>query len=92
MSATATDNTLTEITSSTGTLSLYKVLKGVTLTHYMAEFAAGIGRFQIRNTQTNKIKAIGIMDVIGEMTYRKFDRPVTVEQNDIIEAYTDVAT
>jgi len=91
-SATCTDTALTEITSTTGTLSLYKVLLGKQITHYMSEFAAGIGRIQVRNTDTNEIKAIGISDVIGEMIYRKFDRPFTVERNDILEGYCDVAT
>jgi hypothetical protein len=91
MSATATDATYTEITSATGTLSLYKVAPRQVLTHYMAEYAAGLGIFRIRNTASNKVKGYGVMDVLGEMRYRRFRKPITVEQNDIVEAYVDVA-
>lgn len=90
-SATATDATFTEITSTTGTLSLGDVLRGVRITHYVGQFAAGIGIGRIRNTATNKVKAILVADVIGEEIVRKVRIPFTVEEGDVIEAYVDVA-
>jgi len=90
-SATATDATYTEITTATGTHSAYKVMAGQTITHYQAEFAAGLGIFRVRNIKSNVVKGYGVMDVIGEMRYRRFNKPIRLEQNDIIEAYVDVA-
>jgi hypothetical protein len=90
-SKTQTDTTAAEITSTTGTLSLYKLMKGQTLTHYMAEFAAGIGVAWIRNTYTDVIKAVLVNEVIGEMRYRRIRRPFVVQDGDILEGYVDVA-
>ena len=87
----ATDAAMNEITSETGTLSLYKVLRGKVITHVCGQFAAGICVAQIRNTQTDQIKAMIICDVIGEEVYRKLDTPVTIQDNDVVEAYVDVA-
>jgi hypothetical protein len=89
--ATSTDATTNEQLSSVGSLSLYKVMKGAIITHAMGQFAAGIGLGRIRNTSTNKVKAHIIMDAIGEEKYRPLDRPVAVEENDIVEVYCDVA-
>lgn len=89
--ATATDATFTELTSKTGTLSAYDVVKGKTFTHAMGEFAAGLGLARVRNTITNKVKGYIILDVIGEGIYRKLKRPITIGDNDIVEAYVDVA-
>ena len=90
-SVTATDAVMNEITSETGTLSLYKVLRGKTITHVSGQYAAGIAIGQIRNTQTNQIKAIFPLDIIGEERYRRLDAPVTIQENDILETYVDVA-
>jgi len=89
-SATATDAAFTEITSETGARSLWEILRGKRIEYAGGQFAAGVGAAQVRNTQTNKIKAVICMDVIGEERYHKID-PFTVEENDIIEAYVDVA-
>ena len=89
--ATSTDAAVNEQLSSVGTLSLYKVMKGATITHAAGQFAAGIGIGRIRNTVTNKVKCHIIMDVIGEEIYRPLDKPVVVEDNDIVEVYCDVA-
>jgi len=89
--ATSTDGTVTEQTSTVGSLSLYKVMKGVTITHVAGQIAAGIGLARIRNTTTNKVKAYLIMDVVGEEIYRPLDQPVTIEDNDVVEVYCDVA-
>jgi len=90
-SATATDAAITEITTTTGTNSLYDVLKGKSITHAAGQYAAGIGIGRIRNTQTNEVKAYIPCDVIGEEIYRPLKQPVMVEENDILEAYVDVA-
>ena len=89
--ATSTDATTNEQLSSVGSLSAYKVMKGSVVTHAAGQFAAGIGLGRIRNTSTNKVKAHIIMDVIGEEIYRPLDKPVTIEENDIVEVYCDVA-
>jgi hypothetical protein len=89
--AAATYAEVTEITSKTGTLSLYKLQEGQVITHGGGEYATGIGYGIIRNTITNKIKARIYLDVIGEMRYRELRQPVTIEKNDILEAYCDEA-
>lgn len=89
-SVTATDGQFNEVTSETGTLSLYKVLKGKRIEYAGGQFAAGLAAAQVRNTQTNKVKAVILCDVIGEEIYRKID-PFTVEENDVLEVYCDVA-
>lgn len=92
MSATCTDDAFTEITSLTGTLKLDDVMKGTRITHASGQYAAGQGIGRIRNSVTNKVKGYIMMDVIGEERYRKLIRPITVEENDVLEAYTQVAT
>ena len=90
-SKTQTDTTAAEITSTTGSLSLQDCMKGQIVTHYMAEFAAGIGIAWIRNTYTNQIKAVMCNDLIGEMRYRPLRVPIKVVDGDILEGYVDVA-
>lgn len=88
---TSTDATVNEQLSATGTLSCYKVQKGAVITHAMGQIAAGIGLGRIRNTVTKVIKCHIIMDVIGEEIYRPLDKPVVIEDNDLVEVYCDVA-
>lgn len=90
-SKTQTDTVAGEIKSTTGDLSLYECMLGANIERYMAEFAAGIGICWIRNTVSNEIKAVMINDIIGEMRYRDFKDDFTVEENDILEGYVDVA-
>jgi hypothetical protein len=89
-SKTQTDTTAAEITSTTGTLSLSDAMPGQEITHYMAEFAAGIGIAYITD-KDDHIKATLINDVIGEMRYRKLREPVIVEDGDKLQGYVDVA-
>jgi hypothetical protein len=91
-SATATDAAMTEITSTTGTLSLGDTnLRGKLITHAVGQFAAGLGLGRVRDKVTNEIKAHIFMDVIGEEIARPLMTPFVVGENDILEAYTDVA-
>jgi hypothetical protein len=72
-------------------MSLGDIMEGQQITHYMCEFAAGIGVAWIRGKDSGENKAVLVNDVIGEMTYRKLPNPVTVEEGDILEGYVDVA-
>jgi len=90
-SKTQTDTTAAEITTTTGTYSLGDIMRGQQITHYMAEFAAGIGAAWIRNKASGENKAVLANDVIGEMRYRKLDKPVTIQEGDVLEGYVDVA-
>lgn len=88
----ATDGAWNEITSKTGTLSLHDTnLKGKKVVAFRGEFAAAIGVFRIRNTGTQKIKTLQLLDQLGETRTRVISKPVTIEENDILECYCDVA-
>jgi Trk-type K+ transport system membrane component len=81
-----------EVTSKTGNNSLHDTnLKGKTIVAFRGEFAAAIGAFRIRNTATNKVKTIQLLDQLGETRTRVLSSPVVVEDNDVLEAYCDVA-
>jgi len=81
-----------EVLSKTGTNSLHDTnMKGHVIVAYRAEFAAAIGSIRIRNTATNKVKTIQLMDQLGETRTRVLSKPVVVEDNDVLEAYCDVA-
>jgi len=87
MTATCTDDTFTELKSAVGTLSLHVAAKGKSFTHFMGRYAAGGGSFRIRNTSTGVIKTMGFLALNG--TINKLKKTITVQDNDIIEAFTE---
>ena len=89
-SKTQTDTTAASIQSTTGSLEIGECMAGQQITHYMGEFAAGIGAAWIR-PRTGAIKAVLLNNVIGEMRLIKLDRPITIQPDDILEGYVDVA-
>lgn len=67
------------------------MLRGETITHAAGSFAAGIGKARVRNISSDEVKGDIILDVVGEEIYRELENPILVEENDILEAYVDVA-
>jgi hypothetical protein len=88
MTATCTDDGFTELKDSIGTLSLYRQAKGKTFHSFTGRYAAGGASFRIRNTVTNKIKTMEFLALNGN-PQRAFARPITIEDNDIIEAMAE---
>ena len=88
LTATCTDDTFTELKDAVGTLSLYRQAKGKTYHSFMGRYAAGGASFRIRNTVTNKIKALEFLALNGTLQ-APLKAPVTIEDNDIIEAFTE---
>ena len=76
---------------SVDSLSLYKKMKGKTISHYMGYYTAGAGIFRIRNTDSNVVKAQENLAMIKGQRLRKLKRPVTIVDNDILEVFTTVA-
>jgi len=91
MQVTATDDIFNAVPSLVGTLSLDDVGLGMTITHASGQFAAGQGIGRVRNSVTNEIKGYMLMDVIGEERYRPLRKPIKIAENDVLEAYTQVA-
>lgn len=87
----ATDNAYTEVTSKTGTNSLHDVMKGQFVKFYRGEFAAAEGYWRVRNTASKTIKAIQLLDQLGETRTREIQKPFVVEDNDILECYVNTA-
>jgi len=85
--ATATDDQWNELTDSVNSLSLYKVMKGETITRLYGKYADGCGCVRIRNTSSNKVKMIeNIPMAKGQYVFPCYF-PVKVEDQDVIEAF-----
>ena len=96
--ATVTDQvSYTELLDSVNGLSLYKVAKGKLAIKAIGGYVAGSGTFRIRNTQNNLVKAVWLGTMIkgiggGMDAWEKFDVPILIEDNDILEATCNVAS
>lgn len=96
--ATVTDQvSYTELLDSVNGLSLYKVAKGKNAIKAVGAYVAGSGTFRIRNTQNNVVKAAWLGTMIkgiggGMDAWEKFDAPITIDENDILEATCNVAS
>lgn len=81
---------------SINTLNLYEVAKGLVILKAYGAYTAGGGIFRIRNTVTGVVKAmwLGTMPKglgVGFDAVEKFEPPVLVEVNDVIECFCTVA-
>lgn len=88
LTATCTDDGFTELKDSVGTLSLYRQAKGKAFHSYQGRYTAGGASFRIRNTVTNRIKALEFLALNGTLQM-PLKAPVTIEDNDIIEAMAE---
>ncbi len=80
-----------ELVAKTGGLSLDDVMRDQTVSKALGEYAAGLGFARIRNTDTEIVKGYIFCDPIGEGIPRVLHKNITIEENDIIEGYSDVA-
>jgi len=85
--ATSTDDAWNEQTDRVNSLSLYKVLPGITIDRYVGSYALGCGCMRIRNTASNKVKAIELLSKAGDELVYKLARPVKIEENDVVEVF-----
>jgi len=88
---TATDDTITEAVDNVSSLSLYKVLLGKLITHFMFSYTAGSGTFFIYNTVSRQIKALECGTMPKGLNVQPLEQPFTVEQGDILYLYTTAA-
>jgi hypothetical protein len=89
LTATVTDDGFTEVKDAVGTLSLWQVAKGKTFHSFGGQYAAGGASFRIRNTVTNRVKAAEFLGKIGGRPIGVFDRPITIEENDVCEVMAE---
>ena len=93
---TCTDDQFNTMKDSINTLNLYEVAKGRLITKGFGYYTAGSGVFRVRNTSTQKVKAMFLGTMVkgiggGGDAVEKFDQPFVVEDNDILEVYCTVA-
>lgn len=69
-------------------LSLWQTLKGETLTCGFGSYTGGAGVCRIRNQQTNQVKAMWVLQIVTEEQMIQFDRPVRVDQYDVLEVFS----
>ena len=90
LTATVTDDGFTEVKDAVGTLSLYQAAKGMTFHSFGGQYAAGGASFRIRNTVTNRIKAVGMLGKIGGRSVAPLPLgPTKIEDNDICEVMAE---
>lgn len=82
-----TEGTWGELVDS-NSLSLGDVMAGMAVNQYLGSYNAGTGVIRVRNTQTNQVKAMGVLPIVTEEVTQYFDRPFVVDQYDVLEAMT----
>lgn len=90
LTATVTDDGFTELKDAIGTLSLYQAAKGLVFHSFGGQYAAGGASFRIRNTVTNRIKAVGMLGKIGGRAVAPLSLgSIKIEDNDICEVMAE---
>ena len=87
---TETDDQWNALPDSVNGLNLYEVMQGVTITHMNGYYTAGGAMVRVRNTQTNKVKLLEALHMVGGQ--RPFPvKPFKVEMYDVLEVFPTVA-
>jgi hypothetical protein len=84
--ATATDDAWTECVDA-NSLSLYQLLRGASITGYSGSYTGGCAVFRIYNTNRSEVKCIGALDIITEEGYHELPRPVSIQDDDVVQVH-----
>lgn len=96
MTATCTDDQWNALKDSINTKDLFEVAKGMVVLKGYGDYAAGSAIVRVRNTISNEVKVMFTLSMakgtgMSMDSIEKFQPPIVVEQNDVIEAYCTVA-
>jgi hypothetical protein len=88
---TSTDDSWNDLLDSVNSDQLWEAMRGQRIVSYMGYYTAGAGILRVYNKTTNKVKALGCIHMIKGQVEVAWDRPFTVQDQDILQVLTTVA-
>ena len=77
-----------ELLDAVSGLSIGEVMAGKDIKGFSGQYAAGTGLVRLRNTQTNQVKFMGLLNITNAYVTQYLRQPVVVDQFDVLEAMT----